>query len=270
MQPTPTSQDSNNHIKSHLPLPSGVTLYYEIRGTGPPLLLIPGAHATGLIYESLAEALSPRFRVTLYDLRGFVRSDPNPNSNPSQNPRSNPQTIETHTGDALALIRHLSPTTPITVFSSSSTAPIALSLLHKCPQHIHKVILHEPLLFSLLPPAIFTAINRLFTSCIRNPKHPSIHAINRTILPLVQRPHGWARFTRTREHARFRELRLPSDFNLRWDVNEFLEVVEWGVDVEGLMKVGEAGDTRMDLPDGARVIGAAVESSAVESESGAG
>lgn len=54
-------------------LPDG-TAPYEIRGSGPPVVLIHGYTQNMGIWDEQVPALAPRFRVIRYDVRGFGRS----------------------------------------------------------------------------------------------------------------------------------------------------------------------------------------------------
>ena len=49
-------------------------LYYEERGEGPPLLLVPGLSGLGSFWASQVEAFSRDFRVVFHDHRGTGRS----------------------------------------------------------------------------------------------------------------------------------------------------------------------------------------------------
>jgi valacyclovir hydrolase len=54
-------------------------LYYEIHGSGPPLLLLHGFMGTGSTeFPTLVPWLAERFQVILPDLRGYGRSTPKP------------------------------------------------------------------------------------------------------------------------------------------------------------------------------------------------
>ena len=53
---------------------NGAELYYEVRGTGPPVLLIMGATGDGGHFDALADLLADEFRVVSYDRRGNGRS----------------------------------------------------------------------------------------------------------------------------------------------------------------------------------------------------
>src|ERR1700745_1368694 len=53
----------------------GASIYYEIRGTGPVLLMMPGGPATGSIFQGIADHLAPHYTVVTYDPRGLGRSE---------------------------------------------------------------------------------------------------------------------------------------------------------------------------------------------------
>ena len=53
---------------------NGAQIYYETRGSGPPLLLIMGLTGDAGWFEPLAEILAEQFTVVTYDRRGNSRS----------------------------------------------------------------------------------------------------------------------------------------------------------------------------------------------------
>src|SRR4029453_16610967 len=53
---------------------NGAELYYEVRGTGPLVLLIMGATGDGGHFDELAAQLADEFTVISYDRRGNGRS----------------------------------------------------------------------------------------------------------------------------------------------------------------------------------------------------
>src|SRR5260221_9252995 len=53
----------------------GVNLYYEVHGSGPPLLLTHGYSSTSAMWEGQIEALSKHHRLVLWDMRGHGQSD---------------------------------------------------------------------------------------------------------------------------------------------------------------------------------------------------
>src|SRR5262249_20031172 len=52
----------------------GASLYYEVTGSGPVLLMIPGAPADAGTFAATAAALADRYTVVTYDWRGSSRS----------------------------------------------------------------------------------------------------------------------------------------------------------------------------------------------------
>src|ERR1700712_4525643 len=53
----------------------GVNIYYEVHGSGPPLLLTHGYSSTSTMWHGQIEALSKRHTLILWDMRGHGQSD---------------------------------------------------------------------------------------------------------------------------------------------------------------------------------------------------
>jgi pimeloyl-ACP methyl ester carboxylesterase len=53
----------------------GIQIYYEVHGTGPPLLLTHGYSSTSAMWQGQIEALSKRHKLVLWDMRGHGQSD---------------------------------------------------------------------------------------------------------------------------------------------------------------------------------------------------
>src|SRR5438876_6076263 len=53
----------------------GVEIYYEVHGSGPPLLLTHGYSSTSAMWRGQTEALSKRHRLVLWDMPGHGQSD---------------------------------------------------------------------------------------------------------------------------------------------------------------------------------------------------
>jgi pimeloyl-ACP methyl ester carboxylesterase len=53
----------------------GVNIYYEVHGSGPTILLTHGFSATAEMWKANLAALSQRYRVIVWDMRGHGRSD---------------------------------------------------------------------------------------------------------------------------------------------------------------------------------------------------
>ena len=53
----------------------GVQIYYEVHGSGPPLLLTHGYSSTSQMWRDQIEALSEHHKLVLWDMRGHGQSD---------------------------------------------------------------------------------------------------------------------------------------------------------------------------------------------------
>ena len=120
---------------------NGAELYYEVRGTGPPVLLIMGATGDGGHFDAFADLLADEFTVISYDRRGNGRS-PVPAGWQTTSP-------EEQADDAAALLDALG-TGPAAVFGTSSGGNFALCLLVRHPGWVRGAILHEPGLYALV------------------------------------------------------------------------------------------------------------------------
>lgn len=125
----------------HLTVP-GATLYCEVTGTGPSLLLVPGGSGDAETYGALTAELADRYTVITYDPRGNSRS---PLSGPPVE-----QDIPTNADDAAAVLASLADT-PALVFGSSSGAQITLDLVARYPELVRIAVPHEPPAIGLLP-----------------------------------------------------------------------------------------------------------------------
>jgi pimeloyl-ACP methyl ester carboxylesterase len=119
---------------------NGAELYYEVRGDGPPLLLIMGMTGDAGHFETLAELLADEFTVVSYDRRGNGRS-PRPAGWTATSP-------EEQADDAAGLLETLG-FSPAAVYGSSAGAVFALCLLVRRPEVVRGAVLHEPVLVRL-------------------------------------------------------------------------------------------------------------------------
>jgi len=119
---------------------NGTELYHEVRGAGPPLLLIMGATGDAGHFERLAELLANEFTIISYGRRGNGRS-PRPLGWAATS-------AEEQADDAAALLKALG-LAPAVVFGTSLGAVIALCLVLRHPSEVSGAILHEPALWSL-------------------------------------------------------------------------------------------------------------------------
>jgi pimeloyl-ACP methyl ester carboxylesterase len=121
---------------------AGATLYYEVRGSGPVLLMIPGGPADSDVFAAIAPMLAARFTVVTYDPRGNSRSplDGTPEA----------WRADVHADDANLLLAAVA-TGPAYVFGSSSGALVGLALAMRHPDRVHTLVAHEPPVTALLP-----------------------------------------------------------------------------------------------------------------------
>jgi pimeloyl-ACP methyl ester carboxylesterase len=110
----------------------GAELYYEERGSGPPLLLIHGTGAYADLWTPVLDGLARSYRVIAYDRRGFGRSSSVP-----------PRKLSQHARDAAALLV-ARDAVPATVVGWSGGGAIALDLASSSPESVSNLVLAEP------------------------------------------------------------------------------------------------------------------------------
>ncbi len=122
----------------------GATLHYEVHGTGPVLLLIPGGPADAGAFAPIRDELSDRYTVVTYDPRGLSRSplDGEPEDT----------TAGTFADDARRLIEAVGGG-PAYVLGSSGGALVGLELVSRYPEQVRTLVAHEPPLTRLLDDA---------------------------------------------------------------------------------------------------------------------
>ena len=119
-------------------------LYYEVRGSGPVVLLICGGPTDAGVYTGVADALADRYRVVTYDPRGNSRS--------VITGLAKDQNLDDHADDAAALLAELTDIEAY-VFGNSGGAQIGLNLAARHPESVRKLIAHEPPCMALTPDA---------------------------------------------------------------------------------------------------------------------
>ena len=120
---------------------NGAELYHEVRGSGPPVLLIMGATGDGGHFDTLADLLAHEFTVITYDRRGNGRS-PAPAGWTTTS-------AEEQADDAAALVDSLA-VGPLAVFGTSSGGNFALWMLTRHPAMVRGAVLHEPGVYAVL------------------------------------------------------------------------------------------------------------------------
>ena len=113
---------------------NGATLYYEVRGEGPPFLMIPGTPGYSGHYVPVAELLADEFTVVTYDRRGTTRS-PSPHGWVGTSVRE-------QADDAAALLESLE-LAPAAAFGLSSGGAILIDLVLRRPELLTGAVFHE-------------------------------------------------------------------------------------------------------------------------------
>jgi pimeloyl-ACP methyl ester carboxylesterase len=121
----------------------GARLAYEAQGSGPLMLMIPGATGSADSFKNVADHLAAHYTVVTYDRRGFSRSL-------LAGPQDDEHRLETDADDARRLIQRLSDE-PAFVFGSSSGGIVALEVLTRHPSLVRTLVPYEPPLVRLLP-----------------------------------------------------------------------------------------------------------------------
>ncbi|CAM3330467.1 alpha/beta fold hydrolase [Stackebrandtia soli] len=116
-------------------------LYYEVRGSGPLLLMIPGAPADAGSLAGLAAQLADRYTVVTYDQRGLSRS--------GLTGTAEDQHVPAFSEDAYRLITSLGAA-PAYVVGTSGGALTGLDLIARHPDRVRALIAHEPPIPELL------------------------------------------------------------------------------------------------------------------------
>jgi pimeloyl-ACP methyl ester carboxylesterase len=115
-------------------------LHHEVRGSGPPVLLISGASGDAGHFARTAGRLADEFTTATFDRRGCSRS--------ARLPDGEITSIAAQADDAAALIEQLG-LAPATVFGSSGGGVIALELLVRRSELVRAAVVHEPALVAL-------------------------------------------------------------------------------------------------------------------------
>jgi pimeloyl-ACP methyl ester carboxylesterase len=117
-------------------------LYYEISGSGPVLLMIPGGAADAGDFARIAPLLADAYTVVAADPRGISRSrleEPNPDLS-----------VEMLADDMHRVLAATSRE-PAYVFASSGGGQVGLALAARHPEQVQTLVVHEPPIVALLP-----------------------------------------------------------------------------------------------------------------------
>lgn len=139
---------------------NGTTLYVEVRGAGPAILLIPGGAEDAEGWRPVAERLA-RHTVVTYDRRGTQRSGREawPGGGSAQ-----------HADDAAALLANLGLQDAV-VFGGSSGGIVAIQLATRHPPLVRRALVYEPGYLRCVPEG--AKLHRLAIDAVR--RHLECH-----------------------------------------------------------------------------------------------
>ena len=113
----------------------GARIYYEMQGSGPVLLIIPGGPQDAGVFADVSRHLADRYTVVAYDPRGNSRSTFDGAPEELQ--------LDVQADDAAALIKALGGGAAY-VFGTSGGAQIGLDLAARHPALVRTLVAHEP------------------------------------------------------------------------------------------------------------------------------
>src|ERR1700677_5385492 len=112
-----------------------VSLYYEARGSGPVLLMIPGGPMDAAGFAPLADCVADRYTVVTCDCGGNSRST-------AEGPKDD-LTVGVFADDAHRLLAAVT-SEPAYVLGSSGGASYSLDLVARYPEQVRTLVGHEP------------------------------------------------------------------------------------------------------------------------------
>jgi len=123
---------------------TGHDLYFEVHGTGAPILGIHGNPSAAVFWEDAARELAMLGRCIIYDRQGYGRS-----AWPDQRVTVD---LDEQLDDAVALLDHVGGE-PAVVVGRSTGGQIALALAVRNPAYVRALVLLEPAVFTVDPTA---------------------------------------------------------------------------------------------------------------------
>ncbi len=108
---------TTTYSKETLDVP-GASLYYEVRGSGPVLLMMPGGPADATAFRQIENDLAKRYTVVTYDPRTYSHSV-------LKEPVEDSQMVQVFADDAHRLLKKVAGDEKSCIFASSGGATIA-------------------------------------------------------------------------------------------------------------------------------------------------
>lgn len=118
---------------------NGVDLYYEVTGSGQPLVLTHGSWGDATAWQGVIPTLASRFRVVIWDRRGHSRSSDGAGAG----------SFQQDADDLAALIEHLG-LADAHVYGTSAGGIVVLTMVASRPDLVRSAAVHEPPVMGLL------------------------------------------------------------------------------------------------------------------------
>lgn len=134
----------NSKFKAETLKVPGASIYYEVRGSGPVLLLMPGGPADATTFRRMEDDLAKRHTVVTYDPRALSHSK-------ADEPIDDSKMVEIFADDVHRLLEKVAGKDKASIFASSGGAVIVLELARRHPEQLDIVVAHEPPSPSLQP-----------------------------------------------------------------------------------------------------------------------
>src|ERR1700730_18611230 len=122
-------------MKASLLKVPGASIYYEVCGSGPVLLMMPGGPADAGAFRGIVGELAPHYTVVTYDPRGLSGST-------REGPIDEAGIVEVFADDVHILLAAVT-NEKADVYASSGGAVIALELADHDVQELKTVVSHE-------------------------------------------------------------------------------------------------------------------------------
>ena len=108
----------------------GLSLYYEVHGTGDPILFVHGFPLSGELWRSFVPALRKKFRLIIPDLRGHGRSEASPGV-----------TMAGFADDLATLLDTIGENRPVVLVGMSMGGYICFEFYRRQSQRVRAVVL---------------------------------------------------------------------------------------------------------------------------------
>ncbi|WP_405868027.1 alpha/beta fold hydrolase [Streptomyces sp. NBC_00005] len=119
-------------------------LHYDVRGSGPVLLVVPGGAGHPMGFDPMTDVLADRFTVVTYDPLGLAHGR-------LGEPVGDQRVEEWSDGARRVLDEVLAEGDSAYVLGTSSGGIAVLDLLARHPERLHHVVAHEPPCVGVLP-----------------------------------------------------------------------------------------------------------------------